>query len=63
MDIGSTIYLIFVLGIVGLLAVSLSLFVRTILRKSSQKTSSLKLQKEQNELLRELIQVVKERQK
>lgn len=67
MTIGSTLYMIVVCVLVGLFFVSLFSFVRTILRNNSQKETSLsrieKLQREQNELLQELLHSIKEKDK
>ena len=62
--IGGIIYLIIVIGPVVLFFVSFISFLRTLLRNNSYKASALhnieQLQQENNILLKELIQVLKE---
>ncbi|WP_310796264.1 DUF4083 family protein [Bacillus toyonensis] len=63
--IGGIIYLIIAIGLIILFLVSFILFLKTLLRKNSYKASVLhnieQLQQENNMLLKELIQVLKEK--
>lgn len=63
--IGSMLYATFVFCFFALFVFSLFSFIRSILRNNNQKASSLhemeRLQKEQNELLKELIHSIKEK--
>lgn len=65
--IGSVLYATFVFCFFALFVFSLFSFIRFILRNNNQKASSLhemkRLQKEQNELLKELIHSIKEKNK
>ena len=62
--VGGIIYSIIVIGLVILFFISFILFLRTLLRNNSYKVDALRnieqLQQENNMLLKELIQVLKE---
>ncbi|MCP8968459.1 DUF4083 family protein [Ectobacillus ponti] len=64
-NVGPILYVILVCGLVILFCVSFTMFIRSLLRSSSRRSAAAqnteRLLEEQNALLRELIETVKQR--